>query len=182
MKYATVVGSRNISKEEFLLLRDIATKLCYEGYILRSGAADGADSTINHLCRTEIILPWSGFNGFLHDGKRVFALEFLPHNSLAIKKAKEIHPRPDLLNNMTLKFHARNIYQIVGPLGANGIKSDVVIYCSDDLTFEEPRGGTRTAVMYAKQLGIPVYNIRDRGFNLKVICEEIIELIENSKK
>jgi len=180
MKYATIVGSRSISKEEFRILREIATKLCFEGYTLRSGAADGADSTINHLHQIEIILPWSGFNGFLHDGERVFALEFLPHVQLAIKKAKSIHPRPDLLKNAILKFHARNIYQVIGPKGADGVKSDIVIYCADDITFEVPKGGTRTAVMYAKELNIPVYNIRDRGFNISAIFSEIQQLIENS--
>lgn len=57
MKYITIVGSRTISNEEFVLLRELATKLSYRGYTLRSGGADGADSTINHLHDVEIIIP-----------------------------------------------------------------------------------------------------------------------------
>jgi len=57
MKYITIVGSRNITGDEFTTLREVATRLSYLGYILRSGAADGADSTINHLHNVEIIIP-----------------------------------------------------------------------------------------------------------------------------
>jgi len=57
MKYVTIIGSRDITNEEFVLLRELATKLNYRGYILRSGGASGADSAINHLHNVEIIVP-----------------------------------------------------------------------------------------------------------------------------
>lgn len=180
MKHATIVGSRRISNEEFIILRDIATRLCFRGYILRSGAADGADSTINHLCRVEIILPWNGFNGFYHDGIRVFSLDKLPHKDLAEKRALQIHPRPDLLTNTTKKFHTRNIYQIIGPRGADGVKSNIVVYCTDDDLNGEPTGGTRTAVMYGRELDVPTYNIRNKGIDVNKIFNEILNILEKS--
>ena len=182
MKYATIVGSRHITSQEFVTLREVATKLCYRGYILRSGAADGADSTINHLCDVEIILPWNGFNGFKHNGKRVWALEFLPSVTLAEERAKSIHPRPDLLTPTTLKFHTRNIYQIIGPNGAAGVKSDIVVYCSDEDITGEPTGGTRTAVMYARELGIETFNLRNKGFDADELITRILGRIEANRE
>ena len=182
MKYATIVGSRHITSQEFVTLREIATKLSYRGYILRSGAADGADSTINHLCDVEIILPWNGFNRFKHDGKRIWALEFLPSKSLAEQRAKAIHPRPDLLTATTLKFHTRNMYQVIGPLGIAGIKSEILVYCSDEDATGEPIGGTRTAVMYARQLGIETFNIRNKGFDASELITRILGRIEANRE
>lgn len=75
----------------------------------------------------------------------------------------EIHPAPQKLTQGALKLHTRSIYQVIGFRGGNGVKSDAVIYCADDSNDlkQLPLGGTRTAVAYAKELGIPTYNIRN---------------------
>lgn len=72
----------------------------------------------------------------------------------------EIHPAPQKLTQGALKLHTRNIYQVIGFRGQKGVKSDAVIFCADNDSEGLPLGGTRTAVAYARQLGIPIYNIR----------------------
>jgi len=181
-KYATVIGSRNITKEEYIVLRDVATKLAYEGYTLRSGGAEGADSTINHLCKVEIIIPWNGFNHFQHNGKRIFTLGLLPHVSLAEAKAKSIHPAPERLTQGALKLHTRNIYQIIGPYGNDGYKSDIVVFCADADENGIPVGGTRTGVVYAQQLDIPTFNIRNHGFDVDALLQAILGRIQSNKE
>lgn len=160
-KYITIIGSRNISQQEYNALKLIATKLHDEGYILRSGGADGSDSSINHLANIEIYIPWNGFNGFTHNGKTVFELSHLPDIKLAEQKIRSIHPAASKLKMGAFKLHTRNIYQVIGYGGQNGVKSDAVIYCSEQGKDGNPLGGTRTAVVYAKQLKIPVFNIRN---------------------
>lgn len=47
MKYYTGIGSRQTPKDILKLMEDIAFKLAQKGYILRSGAAGGADTAWN---------------------------------------------------------------------------------------------------------------------------------------
>ena len=44
MKYYTGIGSRETPKDIMQLMSKLAYKLASEGYILRSGAAQGADT------------------------------------------------------------------------------------------------------------------------------------------
>lgn len=111
----------------------------------------------------------------------MFALDLLPDKNLAMKKALAIHPAAHLLTNATTKFHTRNIYQVIGPRGKNGIKSDIVVYCSDVDDKDRPVGGTRTAVMYAEELGIPTYNIRDAVSDIENLLWEVLNAIEDYK-
>jgi len=99
-----------------------------------------------------------------------------------MKKALEIHPASHLLNNVTTKLHTRNIYQVIGPRGKNGVKSDLVVYCSDVNKKEIPIGGTRTAVVYAQELGIPTYNIRDAVSDIENLLWEVLQAIEDGKE
>ena len=78
-KYYTMIGSRSTPESIQHLMMLLAKKLCSQGYIGRSGGADGADSALekgvieyiteNKLPATqagnymEIYLPWKDFNG-----------------------------------------------------------------------------------------------------------------------
>ena len=79
-------------------------------------------------------------------------------------------------------MHTRNIYQVIGPLGINGVKSDIVVFCADEDRQGEPIGGTRTAVMYAKELCIPVFNIRNQGFDASDLVGRILGRIQSNKE
>ena len=162
-KYATIIGSRDITDQEKELLEQISFNLIRKGYILRSGGDDGSDSVVNYFNNVEIIIPWDNFNGLYHDGKRIFSLKNLPDQIKAKERAMSIHPAPDRLSDGAKMLHTRNIYQVIGPQGAAGTKSNIVIYCADEGEDGHPKGGTRTAVVYAKQLEVPTHNIRIKG-------------------
>jgi len=163
MKYITIVGTRDATKEELQKLKDIAEKYHDKGYTLRSGGAEGADSVINHLENVEIIIPWNGFNGLKHDGKRVFVLDKLPNQTRAKEITIKIHPAPDRLSQGALKLHTRNIYQITGVQDVNRKELSEKVYFIADEVNGKVKGGTRTAVMLARGLNIPTVNIRKRN-------------------
>lgn len=162
MEYITVIGSRDITPEEDVTLMFFNRAFQELGFCLRSGAADGADKTVTYFHNVEIYIPWNGFAKLYHDGQRVFSLDKLPDTIKAKQKMKKIHPAPDKLTQGAEKLHTRNIYQVIGKDGANGQKSCLVLYCAnEDIVKNEPIGGTRTAVMFARELDIPTFNIRN---------------------
>ncbi len=132
MEYITVIGSRKITPEEEMTLILFGRVFQQLGFTLRSGGAGGADNTVTHYHRVEIFIPWNGFNNLHHDGERIFSLDKLPDVPLAIKKMESIHPAADKLTQGARKLHTRNIYQVIGKNGANGQKSCLVLYCSDE--------------------------------------------------
>jgi len=174
MEYITIVGSRSISAQErvkLLILNDAFNSL---GFTLRSGGAKGADETVNNFRLVEIFIPWDGYNELHHDGKKIFSLDRLPDQGAAIKKMKEIHPNPSALKQGAQKLHTRNIYQVIGKNGADGQKSCLLVYCADEDIVGNPVGGTRTAVMFAKELGVPTINIRKEELDLQRIVSKMI--------
>ena len=65
--YYTGIGSRNIPDTYFNLIVVIAEYMAKQGYILRSGGADGSDTAFEIGCdkvngKKEIYLPWKSFN------------------------------------------------------------------------------------------------------------------------
>ncbi len=75
-----------------------------------------------------------------------------------IEIAKRIHPNPSALTQGALKMHARNIAQVMGY--QLNTPSDFVI-CWTPGGLEQ--GGTRTAIVFAKENNIPVYNLFNDG-------------------
>jgi len=57
----------------------------------------------------------------------------------------------------------------------------MVIYCTDDVG-DEPVGGTRTAVMYGRQLNIPTFNTRGQGNDAGRIIETILGRMNIKRK
>ena len=51
----------------------------------------------------------------------------------------------------------------------------------EDIT-GEPTGGTRTAVMYARELGIETFNIRNKGFDADELITRILGRIEANRE
>lgn len=147
-KFVTGVGSREIPENIISIIKDISLKLSNNGYILRSGGADGADSAFEEGWNgiKEIYLPWKGFNN---------------NNSLlynvskeALELASTIHPAWSRLSFGAKKLHGRNCYQV---LGQNlNIPSNLLICWTKE---GKSIGGTRTAIILAQNNNIPVYNL-----------------------
>jgi hypothetical protein len=141
------IGSRRTPADVLAVMQKIAYLLSKQGWILRSGGADGADTAFETGCnkQCEIYLPWPGFNGntsYRHD-----------ISPQALELASKHHPAWDRLSNGAKKLHARNCYQVLGPNLDQPVK---FVICWHDNS-----GGTLQAVRLAQSLNIPIYNLRD---------------------
>ena len=141
------IGSRRTPLELKPLIQQISSFLEKEGYILRSGGADHADSFFEEQIKNkEIFLPCKGFNNnpsMLYDiSKNAYDL------------AKQFHPHWNKLNSFAKKLIARNGYQVMG----YNLKTPVhFIVCWTENG--EIKGGTGQALRIAEHYNIPVCNL-----------------------
>lgn len=150
-KHYTGVGSRKTPKHvlgEILLL---AKRLDDDGWTLRSGGADGADTAFEDgvtSLRKEIFLPWKGFN---NNPSQLYTI-----CEEALKIAEQFHPAWFACSMPARKLMARNVYQVLG----KDLKtpSKFVICWTPDIFAS--KGGTSQAVRIARAHDIPVYNMR----------------------
>jgi hypothetical protein len=155
MKIYTGIGSRSTPENIITLIHQVSKKLDEMGFLLRSGGADGADSSFEKFStRKEIYLPWDGFNGCNHDGESYFDYLQCPGWSIAKASVESFHPAPKSLSNAGRRLMARNAMQISG----RDCKSptDVVICWTKD---GNNVGGTSQAIRIAKALNIPILNL-----------------------
>lgn len=164
MKYYTGIGSQTITEEESVLITSIGEVMARKGYILKSGAARGADEAFQlgacnvNPSMTDILLPWGSFKDRLQSSFE--GINYRVPTAGEFRVAREylvaecIIPWFDSMKPANKKFHGRNYYQVMGM-----VNTSVVIYCANEAN-SEVSGGTRTAVMIARELGIPTYNLR----------------------
>jgi hypothetical protein len=146
MKFYTGIGSRETPLEIQKLMTLWATYLQTEGYILRSGAARGADEAFEKGAKDnkEIFLPWDRFNN--HPSPWLFT-------DAAYEMAKKYHPAWNRCNEMARMMHARNCHQILGHDLAT--PSDFVLCWTERGLM---KGGTAQALRIAIAYKIPIYN------------------------
>jgi len=170
----TGIGSRETPEEILLIMRQLAARLARVGYILRSGAAEGADSAFEAGARDadgsmEIYLPWKGFN---QNGSA-----FTSPSLEASQLASRIHPAWPNLSHGARKLHARNAHQVLG-IGLKTPSAFVVCWtrdmaiCRDECS--SATGGTGTAIKIASDHGIPVLNMA-RPSNLEFLLDYLGE-------
>ncbi len=146
-KFYAGIGSRETPTALEPVIAQIATTLDSQGYILRSGGADGADTMFErHAIHKEIYLPWRGFNENTSNLYTATADAFV--------LAQKYHPAWDKLSQAAKKLMSRNCYQILG----QDLKTPVefVICWTKD---GRASGGTGQALRIAEDLKIPVYNL-----------------------
>jgi hypothetical protein len=153
-KYYAGIGSRQTPLSILSLMTNLATKLEKQGWVLRSGGAQGADTAFSSGCvEKQIFVPWNGFQG----QQLVF-----PIPSEAYTIASTIHPGWTRLNQGAQSLMARNCMQLLGPNLNNPVKM-VLCWTLDGMEKESERssksGGTGQAIAHASRLGIPVYNL-----------------------
>lgn len=172
MKYYTGIGSRQTPKDILKLMEDIAFKLAQKGYILRSGAAEGADSAFERGCdrfymgAKEVFIPWKDFGGISGQGMRLI-LEELPTAKEAYQLASETHPAWDKCSKGAKALHARNTFQILGP-NLNNPSSFLICWAQVD-KHGQLKGGTRTAWELAKANGVPCFNLYNEDDKQRLI-------------
>lgn len=153
MKYAGI-GSRNTPDQQRCRMADIAAGLAKQGWLLRSGAAPGADTAFEWGCDQvngdkEIYLPWSNFAR--HSSSMTITPEQL---EAAEYLASLFHPAWDKCSPAARQLHARNGFQILGPDLNDPV--DMVICWTPG---GKVTGGTGQAMRIAQHLKIPILNL-----------------------
>lgn len=176
MKYYAGIGARDTPREILPLMTEIGHHLNDEGWILRSGGADGADLAFEAGCldegKKEIYLPWKGFN------KSKSSLFQVSEDALSL--AKEFHPYWHKLSRSSRLLQARNGYQLLG-LDLNTPAQIVICYT----TGGKIKGGTGQALRIAKSpnYNIPVLNLGTPNLDLRIdAIKELIEEMTSSKQ
>lgn len=143
VKFYTGIGSRSAPPDILELFERFAARLEKSGYTLRSGGAIGSDSAFAR--------------GVKDPSKKVIYLEHHATNeSMAI--AAKIHPAWARCNDYARRLHGRNIFQVLGD--DLNTKSDFVVCWTPKA---KDCGGTRTAIVCARQNKIPIYNVADES-------------------
>jgi hypothetical protein len=144
------IGSRETPDDVLILFRRLGAHLGKLNFLLRSGAAEGADKAFEFGCdmvkgAKEIYLPWRGF------GKSDSNL--IVHDDRAYDIAKKFHPNFDRLSDAAMKLQARNSHQVLG----FDLKDPVqFVICWTPRGFGS--GGTGQAIRIAKSIDIPVFD------------------------
>jgi len=158
----------------------IALFLAQNGYVLRSGGAEGADSAFERGVRQsgfpslmEIWLPWRGFNN--RSGPTYHYKDY-PHNCWEYQVSEKHHPNWGRLSDAVRKLMCRNANQVFGNCVETSSNSLFVIcWTKDGLD----SGGTGQAIRVAREVGIPVYNLNTDAGLLGV--EELLKTIEENQ-
>ena len=102
------IGSRETPIEVQQMMTSVARYLPSKGWTLSSGGAGAADSAFESGAgrRTQIWLPWKGFNGN--------PSELYYPSQKAFELASSIHPAWGRCSEGARKLHARNMYQVLG--------------------------------------------------------------------
>ena len=144
------IGSRKTPEDILKFMTQIAQFMDSQKFILRSGAAEGADTAfengVSHWWRKSIFLPWKGFNG--RDSRDYEVSES------AMLLAEKFHPAWNTLPEATKLLIARNGYQVLGRFLNNPVKL-VICYTRDG----KDSGGTGQAIRIAQYYNIPIFNL-----------------------
>ena len=169
MKYYAGIGSRETPSDILSLMTNISEMLEEEGYVLRSGGADGADLAFEKGVKKnkEIFLPWKNFN---NNSSSLFEI-----SEEAEKMAEKFHPNYSYLSQGAKRLHARNCNQVLG----SNLNSPVeFVICWTKYGTEN--GGTGQAMRIAKANGIKIYNLGKEDDLL--LWKNRVEIFNNFKK
>ena len=160
------VGSRKTSPEALLIMEALGERFAREGWLLRSGAAQGADQAFERGCdlaagKKEIWLPWADF-GRSKSRNILTAIE-KHHQVAAGLIASEIHPAWSNCSAAARLLHTRNILQV---LGADLTAPAALTICWTE--GGKTIGGTATAILLSEKHGIPVVNLASQDWREKL--------------
>jgi len=153
------IGSRTTPDPVAKYMERVAAKMAARGAVLRSGAANGADTYFETGCdraggNKEIYLPWPSFNGS--------SSALTSPSSKAYELASQVHPAWAKLKHPVRRLHARNCHQILGA-DLNDPVQLVICWtpdgCEDEASRGPNSGGTATAIVLASRHGVPVFNL-----------------------
>ncbi len=161
MKIYTGIGSRRTPPEILEAMQALGKVLGRKGWVLRSGAAPGADTAFEQGCdavggQKEIYLPWPGFQ---NNPSRLYT----PSRE-AFATVAQFHPAPNNLSAAAVKLMARNAHQVLG--ADMNTPADLVICWTPDgarSVTGPDTGGTGQALRIAAYNGVRIINLRNEA-------------------
>ena len=159
MKYYAGIGSRKTPREILDLMTHVANYMKDLGWILRSGAAEGADTA---------------FENGAGNLKEIFtATSYIPQE--AMDTVEQYHPAPTYLTPYVKKLMARNAMQIFGA-DMNTPVSFVICWTPDGangttIPTTRKSGGTGQAIRIAAANHIEVLNLANKDTLDRVIAK-----------
>ena len=164
IRFYAGIGSRETPADVLNLMERLGWKFSIEGFGLRSGGAQGADSAfakgaidateLHDGQRPVIFEPWEGFAPREQQHYTVCHI-----NQQAYNVAAEHHPAWFGLSQGAKKLHARNSQQVFGLWPQlHPIPVSFVICWTHDA---KGGGGTGQAIRMAKDAGIAVFDLAD---------------------
>ena len=156
------IGSRETPIHVLELMTNIGAELAQRNWILRSGAAVGADSAFEVGCdiahgTKEIYLPWANFNGQGMSPSVIHA-DRLKLYVTAKAHAEHFHPAWEKCSAAARKLHTRNVFQIGGADLATTV--DMVVCWTPGA---RRTGGTGQALRIAEALEVPIFDLAKPG-------------------
>ena len=160
MNYYAGIGSRETPEHILTIMHHIGAYLATQGWILRSGAAQGADYSFEEGAKraegeTEIWLPWKGFNF----SKSEFHPVNYPFSEEEKQFAAKFHPAWNRCSPSARLMHQRNTRQLVGCEAVHGetVQASKFVVCWTEGGLL--KGGTAQALRIATALNIPIINL-----------------------
>jgi len=163
MKAYAGIGSRKTPPEILEVMTRLAARLEADGWVLRSGGAEGADEAfergVTNPSAKQIYLPWDGFRG------RRLGGSFMAAPRWADATVDVFHPAPGRLSQVARRLMARNACQVLGPdspllpAGKREPSSSLVVCWTTLDGNGAPNGGTGQAIRIANHYDIPVRNL-----------------------
>lgn len=146
------IGSRKTPPQYCRVMTDIARQLSPTGWLLRSGAAAGADLAFERgAVHKQIHLPWDGYNNTRENG----VTHIVPRPSVEIADvASRYHPAWERLTDTVKLLMCRNTTIVLGTDLASHAKM-VVCWTEGGKLL----GGTAHGIKIAHAFDIPVFNI-----------------------
>jgi len=189
------IGSRKTPAADLARMEAVGAILQRQGWTLRSGGAEGADSAFERgadraahedgtQVRKEIYIPWSGFQAAGRKRSEqepgVVLASALPKARDAMEMAKRYHPAWDRLSQGARGLQSRNGHQVLGRDLDD--RSGVVICWTEGGAI---KGGAGQALRIAQDLGVPVLNLGDprwRDATPEVLAAEAARLAQGERQ
>lgn len=137
MKFYAGIGSRTTPTDVQIQMTLIAVLLEGQGYVLRSGGAEGADTAFARGVKKE-------------SNKIILRPKHATAEAEVI--ASKAHPAWHACNDYVRKLHARNAQIVLGP------KLDEIAEFVICWTPDETKGGTSLGLRIARDNKVPVFN------------------------
>lgn len=160
MNYYAGIGSRETPEHILTIMHHIGAYLATQGWILRSGAAQGADysfeeGAIHVEGETEIYLPWKGFNNHKSE---LHPMNY-PFSDEEKQFAAKYHPSWNRCSPSARLLHQRNTRQLIGIEALHGeiVQPSKFLVCWTE--GGSLKGGTAQALRIATAINIPIINL-----------------------